>query len=350
MSAHEWRHAGFELRLRHTFRTHTSTSDSRATLYVALHKDGVVGIGEGAPPPRYGESIQQALEWAGDYLSRLEIPRLPSASIDDIRVPAVPDCRALQMAADLALHDWLAKARRMPLHQIVGVDPRLAPPTSFTIGIDSPEILAERVRDGEGFAAFKVKLGGPNDEEALRAVRRITDKPIRVDANEGWSPDDALRHIDFCAELGVELVEQPLPQGMLEETERLRERSPLPIYADEDVRTVEDIARIRPAYDGVNVKLVKCGGLRSAIESIREARRHEMSVMLGCGIESSVGISAAAQIAPLADYADIDGAILIANDPATGLRLEKGRLLPGPGSGLCVTIRDEDLARALTAS
>jgi L-alanine-DL-glutamate epimerase-like enolase superfamily enzyme len=208
-------------------------------------------------------------------------------------------------------------------------------------------VLVERLREAEPFAAVKVKLGGPEDEAALRAVRAATDKPLRVDANEGWDVERALHAVALCAEMGVEMIEQPLPAGRLEETARLRERSSVPLFADEDFLTAEDAARLEGVYDGVNVKLLKCGGIGPAREAIAAARAHGLRVLIGCGIESSVGIAAAVALSPLADFADLDGAILTANDPAAGLRLVGGRLLPGPGIGLGVALRDEDLARAL---
>jgi len=349
MSAQAWRTAAFTLRLRRTFRISRGASDTRETFFVALHRDGIVGIGEGAPPPRYGESVARARALAAEYLARVETPTLPGATAETLATPEIAECRALRMAADVALHDWLAKARRVPLHEMLGAQTTKTPQTSYTLSIDEPELLASRVAEAEPFAALKVKLGGPRDEDSLVAVRRATGKRIRVDANEGWTPADAARRIAFCAEMGVELVEQPLPQGMLEETARLRENSPLPIFADEDFRSAEDAARLAGVYDGVNVKMVKCGGIRGAVHAIREARRHGLRVMLGCGIESSVGIAAAVAISPLADFVDLDGAILTSNDPAAGLRLVDGQLLPGTGAGLGVTIRDEELARALIA-
>jgi L-alanine-DL-glutamate epimerase-like enolase superfamily enzyme len=342
-----WRHAAFTLRLRRTFRISRGASDTRDTLLVALHRDGIVGLGEGAPPPRYGESIGQARALADAYLATISLPTLPGASAETLVTPELLECRSLQMAADIALHDWLAKARRMPLHEMLGMMTSRTPPTSYTLSIESPEMLVSRLREADAFAALKIKLGGPQDEEALIAVRRATDKAIRVDANEGWTPEVATRLAHLCAEMRVELIEQPLPAGHLEATAQLRANSPVPIFADEDFRTVDDIARLAGVYDGINVKLVKCGGIREAIRAIREARAHGMRAMIGCGIESSVGIAAAVAISPLADFVDLDGAILTSNDPAAGLRLVDGRLVAGAGVGLGVGIRDEDLGRAL---
>lgn len=342
-----WRHGAFTLRLRHTFRIARGASDTRETLFVAHHRDGIAGVGEGTPSARYGESIADCLAALPEYVARVRLPEGAVPAIDAIPCPDAPGRRALRMAVNAALHDWVAKARRAPLHELLGLVPEKAPATSFTIGIDRPEVLPDRLREGEAFSTIKVKLGGPEDEASLRAVRARTAKRIRVDANEGWSVAEAQRLIDLCTEMGVELVEQPLPAGRLEETARLRERSPIPIFADEDFRTADDAARLAGAYDGVNVKLAKCGGIGPALEAIAAAHGHGLRVLLGCMIESSVGIAAAAQISPLADFTDLDGAVLTANDPAVGLRLVEGRLLPGPRPGLGVTIRDEDLARAL---
>ncbi len=347
MSAPVWRHAAFTLRLRHTFRIARGASNTRDTVIVALHKDGIVGLGEGAPPARYGESLAATIAALPGYLADVAVPEPQWPSLDALVTPDAPGLCALRMAADSALHDWFAKAHRAPLHALLGLAPETAPQTSFTIGIERPESLAERLREGDAFPAIKLKLGGPEDEASLRAVRAATDKTIRVDANEAWTLDDALRRAELCAEMGVELIEQPLPAGRLDETARLRTRSAVPIFADEDFRTAEDAARLAGVYDGVNVKLAKCGGIGPALEAIRAARHHGLRVLLGCMIESSVGIAAAAQIASLVDFSDLDGAILTANDPASGLRLVGGRLLPGPGPGLGIAIRDEDLARTL---
>jgi len=347
VSRHVWRHAAFTLRLRHTFRTARGASDTRDTLLVAFHRDGIVGLGEGPPPARYGESLAGSLAALPAYLERVDAADFPGGSIDAIATPDAPANRSLRMAVDVALHDWATRARRAPLHEALGVAPGTAPPTSFTLGIESPAVLVERLREAEPFAAIKVKLGGPEDEAALRAVRAATDKAIRVDANEGWDFERALRAVELCAEMGVELIEQPLPAGRLDETARLAARSPVPLFADEDFRTAEDAARLAGVYAGVNVKLLKCGGIGAARDAIAAARANGLRVLIGCGIESSVGIAAAVALSPLADYADLDGAILVANDPAAGLRLVGGRLLPGPGIGLGVTIRDEDLAHAL---
>jgi L-alanine-DL-glutamate epimerase-like enolase superfamily enzyme len=347
VSAHAWRHAAFTLQLRRTFRIARGASDARETLLVAFHRGGIVGLGEGPPPSRYGESMAASLEALPAYLASIALPESGVSTIDAIATPDAPGLYALRMAADIALHDWIAKARRAPLYEFLALAPAAAPPTSFTLGIDHPDRLAERMRDADPFAAIKLKLGGPDDEASLRVVRRATAKAIRVDANEGWTPGDAEARIALCAEMGVELVEQPLPAGRLDETARLRARSSVPIFADEDFRTAEDAARLAGVYDGVNVKLAKCGGIGPALRAIEAARRHGLRVLLGCMIESSVGIAAAAQIAALADFVDLDGAILTANDPATGLKLTGGRLLPGPGPGLGVAIRDEETARAL---
>ena len=347
MSRHTWRHAPFTLRLRHTFRIARGASDTRETLIVALHRDGIVGLGEGPPPARNGETLAGSLAALPGFLERVVIPEYRGGSLDGLVTPDAPSHRSLRMAVDIALHDWTTKARRAPLHEALGVSPGSAPPTSYTLGIDRPSVLVERLREAEPFAAVKLKLGGPEDEAALRAVRRATNKPIRVDANEGWTLETATRYVDLCSEMGVELIEQPLPAGRLEETAQLRRRTTIPIFADEDFITADDAPRLAEAYTGVNVKLLKCGGIGPALQAIRGARASGLGVLIGCGIESSIGIAAAVLLSPLADLADLDGAILTANDPAAGLRLVGGRLLPGMGSGLGVTIRDEELARAL---
>ena len=219
---------------------------------------------------------------------------------------------------------------------MLGLNPENAPLTSFSIGIDTPENMQERVREMAHMPIFKIKLGKENDREIITAIRQVTDHTIRVDANEGWKDrEEAIKNIEWLEKQNVEFIEQPMPAAMLEETAWLKERSPLPLIADEAVKKTADIPKLAEAYHGINIKLMKSGGILEALSMIHIARAMEMQIMLGCMVETSVAISAAAQIAPLVDYIDLDGNLLLKEDPYTGVKHKTGRLifneLPGLG-------------------
>ncbi|NJO38299.1 MAG: dipeptide epimerase [Rhizobiales bacterium] len=246
-------------------------------------------------------------------------------------------------AIDAAIMDWVGKSRRMPLFRVHGADPALMPPTSMTIAIDQPERVQARAREAAHFRILKIKLGGADDRAMIEAIRAVTDVPIRGDANEGY-PDreTALREIEWLAARHVELIEQPLPAGRPDDLAWLKARSPLPLIADEGFAALEDIPALADSYHGINIKLVKSGGSLAALDATRAARRHGLAVMLGCTIESSLGIAAAAHLAPLADHVDLDGNLLIADDPFSGLPVEDGRIMLSdlPGLGIDTPARD----------
>ena len=244
---------------------------------------------------------------------------------------------AARAAIDIALLDWLAQKRGVPLYEFFGLDPAGTPVTSFSIGIDTPEITRMKVREAEAYPVLKIKVGLDTDEATLEAVRSVTRKPLRVDANEGWkSKEEAVRKINWLEKLGVELIEQPMPASMLEEMNWVRARAHMPIIADEACLHPQDVAKIARYFDGVNIKLDKCGGLLEAGRMIKAAKSLGLKTMLGCMISSSVSITAAAHLSPAVDYADLDGHLLIRNDPYEGIRVLDGKLiLPGrPGLGL----------------
>jgi L-alanine-DL-glutamate epimerase-like enolase superfamily enzyme len=252
---------------------------------------------------------------------------------------AVQGQRSAEAAVDMALHDLAGKRLGVPLYELLGLDPRGASETSFTIGLAEPEVVEQKVREASAYPILKVKMGSDDDREVLTAVRDTTMSRIRVDANEGWTPQGALDRLEWLARLGVELVEQPLPADRIEETRELRRRSPLPFYADESVHRARDIPRLVGAFDGINIKLMKCGGLAEATRMIAVARALGMKVMLGCMIESSLGITAAAHLSPLVDTADLDGNLLIEDDPFVGATVEAGRIVLPDGPGLGVSER-----------
>ncbi len=332
------RHRTIELHLRHTFRLARGATDSRRNVVVRLEHGGLVGLGEAAPIPRYGEDAASAAAAVDRMARRLGDPRAFEGAAARA---AVAGQRSAEAAVDMALRDLAGKRLGAPLYELLGLDPKATPPTSFTIGMDTPEVVAAKVREASGFEVLKVKMGSDDDRAVLEAVRDVTGRPLRVDANEGWTLDGALERLEWLAGMGVELVEQPLPADRLEETRELRRKSPLPIFADESVHVAEDVPRLAGAFDGINVKLMKCGGVGPALELIAVARAHGLKVMLGCMIESSLAITAAAHLSPLVDFADLDGHLLITDDPYLGAVVEGGRLVPPDGPGLGVRPRPE---------
>lgn len=335
------RHRSLDLRLRHTFRLSRGATDSRRNVIVELEHDGLIGLGEAAPITRYAQSAETVASALDEMAPRLGDPRHFAAAARQAAVAGQP---AAEAAVDMALRDLAGKRLGVPLFEHLGLDPATIPLTSFTIAIDRPEVMGERVRealgpDGSRFGALKIKLGSGEDRAMLEAVRSATSLPLRVDANEGWTFDEALENLAWLAELGVEMVEQPLPAAALEQMRVLRERSPIPLVADESVGRAVDIPGLAGAFDVVNIKLMKCGGIGEALRMIEVARAHGLKVMLGCMIESSIAIAAAAHISPLVDECDLDGNLLIADDPFVGPRLVAGRMLPSSGPGLGVEAR-----------
>jgi L-Ala-D/L-Glu epimerase len=326
------------LNLRHTWTTTMSSSEFRDTLYVAYSHEGITGHGEGAPIVRYHEdaaSARKAVESVRELLVSADPMQFAKVMGEVFR--RVPGEWAGKAAVDIALMDWVGQKLKIPLYTYFGLDRRDTPVTTFSIGIDTPEITRQKTREAAAFPVLKVKVGLETDEATIEAVRSVTSKPLRVDANEGWkSKEEAARKIDWLAAHGVEFIEQPLPAEMVEETGWVRARVGIPIIADEACQRAADIPKLKGAFDGVNIKLDKSGGVLEAYRMIQTAKALGMRTMLGCMISSSVSVTAAAHLSPLVDYADLDGNLLISNDPFSGVRVEQGKLvLPdGPGLGL----------------
>jgi len=332
------RHHTVDLELRHTFRLARGGSDSRRILVVEIEHDGLIGRGEAAPIARYGQDAASAARAAEAMAARMDNPRAFESAAARAAVAGEP---AAEAAVDMALRDLAGKRLGVPLYELMGIDPSSMPVTSFTIGMDTPDVVEQKVREAAGFEVLKVKLGADDDRRVLETVRSMTDCPIRVDANEGWTLDDALSRLEWLQEMGVELVEQPLPADQLAEMRELKKKSPLPLFADESVARAEDIPRLADAFDGINIKLMKCGGLGEALRMIHVARAHGLKIMLGCMVESSLAITAAAHIAPLVDHVDLDGNLLITNDPFIGAEVGEGKLVPPSEPGLGVRERRE---------
>jgi len=327
------------LMLRHTWTTHMSSSAFRDTVHVRYTRDGVTGFGEGAPIIRYKETAElarQALLAVSAELAAGD-PRRFDKLLAQVRRSLGDGQHAAMAAVDIALCDWMGKKLGIPLYQYFGLDPADAPVTTFSIGIDTPEITRQKTREAEEFPVLKIKVGLQNDEETIEAVRSVTKKPLRVDANEGWTDkEEAIRKINWLESQGVELIEQPMPAHMFEETRYVRAHVHIPIIADEACTDAALIPKLCEAYDGINVKLDKSGGVMEAYRWIKFARAMKMRVMLGCMVSSSCTVTAAAHLAPLVDYPDLDGNLLISNDPYEGVKVRQGKLIlpSGPGLGL----------------
>jgi L-alanine-DL-glutamate epimerase-like enolase superfamily enzyme len=326
------------LKLRHTWTTTMSSSAYRDTLQVRFRRDGITGHGEGAPIVRYQENAvdaQKAVESVRDLVTAADPWEFDKLEAEIAR--RLGGQFAAQAALDIALMDWVGQKLGIPLYRYFGLDPKAAPVTTFSIGIDTPEITRQKVREAAAFPVLKIKVGLDTDEATIAAVRSVTNKPLRVDANEGWKDKEvAVRKINWLATQGVEFVEQPMPADMLEETRWVRQRVHLPLIADEACRHAGDIPQLAGIFDGVNVKLDKAGGIREAFQMIEVARALGLRTMLGCMVSSSVSVTAAAHLSPLVNYADLDGNLLIANDPFVGVQVKEGKLIlpSGPGLGL----------------
>ena len=324
------------LKLKHTFTIARGSSDERENVFVTLQHDGITAYGEAAPNIRYGETPESCIR-ALDHLKR-ELhgadPRAYRPLIERI-LSAIPGEFAAKAALDMALHDWVARSLRVPLHRLWGLDPDHSPATGMTIGIDSPAKLVAKVREAADFPSLKVKLGSSDDRAIIGAIRGETDRPILADANEGWTNrEQAIREIEWLANQNVTLIEQPMPADQWEDMVWLKARSPLPLIADEGFTVVGDMAAIGQAYHGINIKLMKCGGLLAALQIAAVAKALNLHLMLGCMVESSLAIAAGAQIAPLMDSIDLDGNRLLINDPFTPIPLQRGRFSLPPISGL----------------
>ena len=336
-------HAGVDteivrLKLRDTWTTVMSSSRFRDNLHVRYRRDGLSGLGEAAPIVRYketAESARGAVQAVREVLASSNPWHFSKLMRRIFR--QVEGQYAAKAAIDISLMDWVTQKLGVPLYRYLGLDPRDTPVTTFSIGIDTPEVTRRKVREAEAFPVLKIKVGLETDETTIAAVRSVTKKPLRVDANEGWKDkEDAVRKINWLESQGVEFVEQPMPAAMIEEMRWVRRRVHIPIIADEACLHPADIPKLAESFDGVNIKLMKCGGIQEALRMIEMAKSLGMKVMLGCMIESSIGVTAAAHLSPLADFADLDGNLLISNDPCSGVKVKRGRLiLPDrPGLGL----------------
>jgi L-alanine-DL-glutamate epimerase-like enolase superfamily enzyme len=327
------------MQLGETFVISRESSDETESVFVEVRQDGETGLGEGAPIERYRESAAAAVESLTEWEEVLGDDPFALDEID-ARLPRAPHTQAARCALDNALHDLCGKLTGRPVWKLLGLR-RAGPPTCWTVWLGDPDDMARRAeKAAPGFRRLKLKLGARDglDVERVRAVRGVTEVPLQVDVNEYWTVDEALDALPQLAELGVEYCEQPLPEGD-EGGASLKARSPIPIYVDEDCHTLADVASCAERAHGINIKLSKSGGIREAIRMAHAARALGLGVMLGCMTESGLGISAAAQIASLCDFVDLDGNLLLAEDPWPGVELVDGVQLPPDRPGLGVEAR-----------
>lgn len=327
----------YELKLRHAFNLARYSRTTTPDVQVMLEYDGIIGFGEASMPPYLGESVESVTK----FLSSLDLSRFNDPfQIEDILTyvdNVAPNNRAAKASIDIALHDLLGKIMGQPWYKIWGYNPEKTPVTSFTIGIDTEEVVRQKVEEARPYKLIKVKMGLDKDQQTINIIREMMpDVPICVDVNQGWkSKEHALEMCHWLAERNCLFVEQPFDKEWLDETAWLRERSPLPIIADEAFQRLPDILRFKGVYDGINIKLMKSTGLYEAHKMVTLARALDMKVMIGCMTETSCAVTAAANLSPVVDYADLDGNLLIANDRFTGMTVENGKItlhdIPGIG-------------------
>jgi L-alanine-DL-glutamate epimerase-like enolase superfamily enzyme len=327
----------YDLQLRHTFTVSGFSRNTTPVVLTEIEYEGYTGYGEASMPPYLGESQESVMKFLGKVdLGQFRDPFLLEdilAYVDGIE----QENRAAKASVDIALHDLLGKLVDQPLYRLWGLNPRHTPVTSFTIGIDTPEVVRLKTQEASRFKVLKVKLGGGNDREMISTVRSVSDVPLYVDVNQGWKDkQEALDMIHWLSENGIVFVEQPLPKEQVDDMAWLTAHSPLPIMADEAFQRLGDVSSFQGVYSGINIKLMKSTGLHEAHKMITVARALDMRVMIGCMTETSCAVSAASQLSPLVDWADLDGNLLISNDIYEGIRVVEGKvtLNDRPGIGI----------------
>lgn len=327
----------YELHLRQAWTLSRGTWTTRRNVLVRLEKDGIVGFGEAAPIPRYQESAESNQELIRQALPVLEKDLWAFQDRWNEIERLAPGQNAAKAALDMAILDWVCKSLKVPLYKFLGLDRNKTLSTTFSIGIDEIPVMQKTAEQAKDFRVLKIKVGLKDDKKIIEGIREVTDRPLRVDANEGWkTKEEALEMINWLAEKGVEFVEQPMPAANLDDYRWLKERVKIPIIADESVHKIHDVPALASAFHGINVKLMKCGGIQEALRLVALARAYDLKLMIGCMIESSLAIAAAVALSPLFDYADLDGNLLIDNDPFKGLKLEKDRWLLSEAPGIGV--------------
>lgn len=327
----------YTLEMRHVFTVASFSRTTTPVVLIELEYEGVIGYGEASMPPYLGESQESVMQ----FLQKVDLSRFNSPFETEALLHAVDMLESKNTAAkaciDIALHDLLGKLMQQPLYKIWGLNPELIPATSYTIGIDTEEVVRQKVAEAGQFKILKVKLGLATDKMIIETIRSVTDVPLCADVNQGWkNKEEALEMAHWLHERGVTFLEQPMPKEQIDDMAWLTEHSPIPTIADEGCQRYADVPALKGVYTGINIKLMKCTGLREAKKMAELARALEMKVMLGCMTETSCAISAAAQLGPLVDWADLDGALLISNDLYQGMEVVDGhcKLPERPGIGI----------------
>ncbi len=328
----------YTLYFKRPFKIAHGTRSSTPIVIVQLEYEGLLAYGEASMPPYLGESHETVIAFLKKTIGIIENLKYPfdlETILKEIDALA-PNNTAAKACIDIALNDLIGKYENKPCWQLYGAKKTETPYTTYTLGIDEPEIMKQKIDEGSGYSIFKVKLNGEKDKECINTIRSITDKPIAIDVNQGWkNKEEALEMINWLKDKNVLLIEQALPKNNWDDAHWLFERSSLPLYADESIQRLSDIDKVKDCFDGINIKLMKCTGMHEAFKMIERARELKLKILMGCMSETSCAISAAAQLTPFTDYADLDGPLLIRNDLFTGITFEKGKItlndLPGIG-------------------
>jgi L-Ala-D/L-Glu epimerase len=335
------RHVYKRIPLRRTFTISRGSRDAIDVVYVALEADGITGYGEAAPNHRYNETADSVISVFSRFDPRGIRNPFDSEDVNAYISSLDPGEFSAKAALEMAVLDWVGRKLNTPIHRMWNAPSTIGPLTSFTIGIDEPALIGEKVREGEACSILKVKLGSPYDREIIQEIRKVTDKPVLVDANEGWKTvDEAVENIRFLKDMNISLIEQPMHSSMIGEMERLRDVSDIPLIADESFTGREDLSVLSKAFHGINIKLMKTGSMRFAMQKIAEARKLGLKVMIGCMVETSLADTASAILSLWADYADIDGHLLVRENPFSGLVIDKlgyVTLNDLPGLGVVMT-------------
>ena len=328
-----------ELTLSTPFRISRGVQNTSPNVIVQINHEEYTGYGEASPDEFYGESQETVLACIALFAGNLGNDPFLLTDVMERLDKIIGKNPSAHAAVDMALYDIAGKMLGVPLYKLLGLNPARTPHTSFTIGIDTPANMAKKALVARDYPILKVKVGTAHDIEVLKAIRDVSGAVIRVDANAGWTPKEAIKNIHALAPYNIEFVEQPIPPHDWAGLKLIRDNVSVPIIADESCVTVEDIPRMAGIVDGINIKLMKCGGIHHALKMIHVARANNLRVMIGCMIESSLAITAAAHLTPLVDYADLDGNLLVSDDPYCGVTVEKGKLILPDAPGLGVKPR-----------
>ncbi len=327
----------YTLELKHTFTISTNSRTTTPVVLTQIEHEGIIGYGEASMPPYLGESHKTVTK----FLSKVNLEQFKDPFLLDEILTYIDNIdeknTAAKASVDIALHDLVGKLLNKPWFKIWGFNKSTTPFTTFTIGIDNEEILKQKISEAEPYKILKIKLGSEDDKNLISTIRKFTNKPLAIDANQGWKDKEfALDLIFWLKEQNVQMIEQPMPKEKIDEIAWLTEKSPLPIFADESVQRLNDVISTKGVFSGINIKLMKCTGLREAHKMLILAKSLNLKVMIGCMTETSCAISAAAQLSPVVDWTDLDGNLLIKNDPFEGIKIIDGKisLNENPGIGL----------------